>query len=180
MYYIHYNEETGEILGIYPSSENFDDIPVPNITITDDDLEVITNGYYIVQDGSLVEVEQQEEEIDNQPEPPIYDEDEINNQPEPPDDGSISQTDTNITIVKLQAEYAKYFEKLKRAYLGAAITDNSYTADAIQADYRALLNEFTRKVFEIEASNSIATNDYCEICGTQTVDGICPNCRWRQ
>ena len=170
MYYINYDEETGDILGIYPSTEAFDDVPSPKITITDEELEVISNGYYIVQNGELVEAQPPEynSEDDNPPAPPID------------NNGSGSDIDTNTSIKQLQSAYAQLFAKLKTAYLGAAIMEDNNTAEAIQADYRTLLNEFTRKVIDIEASNPITTNDYCEICGTQTVDGICPNCRWRQ
>lgn len=207
MYYIHYNEENGEILGIYPSSEAFDDVPEPKIAITDEELEKISEGYYIVQNSKLVEIDpdyeidtppapssDDEGEIDTPPAPPSGDEEEFDNPPDIPAqednpsapnaanvDENNSDTNTSAVIEKLQSEYGKRFEKLKRAYLGAAIMDNNYTAEAIQRDYEALLHEFTRKVIDIEESSSIVTtNDYCEICGSLTAGGVCTNCRWRQ
>lgn len=163
MYYINYDEETGEILGIYPSSENYDDVPSPKITITDEELKLLDERMYIVQDGILTEVPSDDEA----------------SSPSDDEDNGLNSNET-VSVKALQVKYAKRFEKLKAAYIGAMIMDEVYTAETIKGDYNALLNDFTHKAIDIEEGNNpISVPNYCEMCGTQIVDGVCPNCRWR-
>ena len=54
MYYAHYEEGTGRILGFYHPNIH-DEIPTPNIELTDEDWRRALNGGLIVQDGELVD-----------------------------------------------------------------------------------------------------------------------------
>ena len=153
MYYVNYDEDTGTIIGIYPASYNPDEVPEPKITITDEQYNVLGEDYYIVVDGALVK------EGEGQETHP-------------------SSDNTDTAVKDLQADYVDTLEKLKDASVAATIMDADTTD--IQSDYRALLSDFTRKAIDIEeGASSITTGEYCAMCGTLLVDGVCPNCRWR-
>ena len=154
MYYVNYDEDTGTIIGIYPSSYNPEDVPEPKITITDEQYSSLGEDYYIVVDGALVKETEEQGII--------------------PTHGS-SGADT--AIKDLQADYADTLEKLKDASVAATIMDADTTE--IQNDYRALLSDFTRKAIDIEGGSSVTTGEYCPMCGTLTENGVCPNCHWR-
>ena len=152
MYYINYDEDTGTIIGIYPSSYNPEDVPEPKITITDAQYNALDDGYYIVLDGALVQ------EIEEQ--------------------GIIPTHGSSDTAIKdLQTEYKDTLEKLKDASVAASIMDVDDTE--IKDDYKDLLSDFTRKAIDIEEGGSISTGEYCPMCGTLTENGVCPNCHWR-
>ena len=154
MYYINYDEDTGIIIGIYPSSYSSNDVPEPKITITDEQYNALGEDYYIVVDGALVKEGVEQGII--------------------PTHGS-SGADT--AVKDLQADYADTLEKLKDASVAANIMDADMTE--IQNDYQALLSDFTRKAIDIEGGSSITTGEYCPMCGTLTENGVCPNCHWR-
>lgn len=157
MYYINYDEDTGTIIGIYPSSYNPDDVPEPKITITDEQYNALGEDYYIVVNGALVKGIEEQGII--------------------PTHGSSG---TDATIKTLQTEYEDTLEKLKDASVAASIMETDEAMEAIHEDYRALLSDFTRKAIDIEeGASSITTGEYCAMCGTLLVDGVCPNCRWR-
>ncbi len=158
MYYINYNDQTGEILGVYPSTVDFDDVPSPKIAITDEEYNNLGNEYYIVQSGQLVVST-----------PPDY-----SDTPEDPTDEQ--------QIATLQSEYLERLSRLKRAYAAASIMEEADLMEQIRTDYRALLGEFTGKAITIEegGSSSVSTTEYCVMCGTPTENGVCPNCHWRQ
>ena len=164
MYYVNYDNETGDILGVYPSTVDFDDVPSPKIAITDEQYNNIGDGYYIVQSGQLV-----------QSIPPDYS-----------DTSDLTEEEQNPTgegqIAELQNEYLEHLSRLKRAYTAASIMDETILLEEIRNDYRALLEEFTDKAMTIEEGGSgvVSTNNYCVMCGTVTEDGVCPNCHWRQ
>ena len=158
MYYINYEEQTGEILGIYPSTIDFDDIPSPKIAITDEEYNNLGDEYYIVQNGQLVPST-----------PPNYGD-------------LLEDTDEEQQIAELQNEYLERLSRLKRAYTAASIMEEADLMEQIRTDYRNLLAEFTGKARTIEEgeSGSVSTTEYCVMCGTPTENGVCPNCHWRQ
>ena len=151
MYYINYDEDTGTIIGIYPSSYSPDDVPEPKITITDEQYNALGDGYYIVLNGALVKEDDEQGFI--------------------PIDGTA--------IYSLQNNYIGNLEKLKNVFIAASIM-NADTKD-IQNEYQALLADFTRKAIDIEQGHSgeVSTNEYCSMCGTLIDNGVCPNCHWR-
>ena len=158
MYYINYEAETGEILGVYPSTVDFDDVPSPKIAITDEQYNNLGDGYYIVQSGQLV-------------------------QSTPPDYSDLPEDPTEEEqIVTLQSEYLERLSRLKRAYTAASIMEEADLMEQIQRDYRLLLEDFTgrAKIIEEAGIGRPIIADYCVMCGTPTVDGVCPNCHWRQ
>ena len=53
MYYVNYDEASGEILGIYPSDFDYGDVPAPKIEITDIEWEQLGDGYWLVKNGVL-------------------------------------------------------------------------------------------------------------------------------
>lgn len=164
MYYINYDSETGDILGIYPSSMNYNEVPDPKITITDEEYALLGEGYYRVVGGQL--------ELAT---PPDTGDDPTDPEPTPTDD-------TEARIAALQTEFLDNFTALKTAFIGASILEETEIMNEIRNDYRALMGEFTSKVRTIEEGDypTISTNNYCAICGTVIVDGVCPRCHWRQ
>ena len=158
MYYINYDSETGDILGIYPSSMNYDEVHDPKITITDEEYTLLGQDYYRVVGGQLELVSPSDTGDD----------------PEP--------SDIEARIAALQVEFLDKFTAFKTAYIGASILEETEIMNEIRNDYRALMGEFTSKARTIEEGDypTISTNNYCAICGTVVVDGVCPRCHWRQ
>ncbi len=157
MYYINYDEDTGTIIGIYPASYSFDEIPDPKITITDEQYDALGEDYYIVRDGVLVKESEERGEIPNN-----------------------GNSDTAGAIYSLQNNYTAKLEMLKKAYLATLIMEADDAMDTVKNEYQNLLSEFTRKAIDIEEGTApITTGEYCAMCGTLIVDGVCPNCHWR-
>ena len=150
MYYVNYDEESGEILGIYPSDFDYGDVPDPKITISDTEWEQLGDGYWLVRNGALV--------------PTSY------------SDGEDSGNDDYSTDV--QAEYEPKFESLKKSYTGALILDDTSAQRDIKRDYKRLLDEF-REVQSAYVPDD-SEHEHCEICGTILQGGECPNCHWRR
>lgn len=158
MYYINYDEDTGTIIGIYPASYSFDEIPSPKIPITDEQYDALGEDYYVVRDGVLVK------ESEN------YEHNSSNN----------GSSDTAGAIYSLQNNYMSKLEMLKKAYLATLIMEADDAMDTVKNEYQNLLSEFTRKAIDIEEGTTpITTGEYCAMCGTLIVDGVCPNCHWR-
>ena len=157
MYYINYDSETGDILGIYPSNMNYDDVPDPKITITDEEYNLLGEDYYRVVGGQLELVT-------------------------PPDIGDDPTDDIEAKIAALQTDFLEKFTAFKTAFIGAFIMEDTETMSEIRNDYRALVSEFTDQARRIEEGDygPVSTNNYCVICGTPTQDGVCPKCHWRQ
>ena len=163
MYYVNYEEESGEILGIYPESYNYDSIPSPKIAITNEEWTALGNGYWVVRNGVLT---------DGSFTP-------ISGDYTPPDVGNYGDDDEGTDYnTALQAEYVKKFESLQNAYVGALIMGYTSTMTDIRKDYARLLEEFR------EAQDSYIPEDteheHCEVCGRILEYGECPNCHWRK
>ena len=154
MYYVNYDEASGEILGIYPSDFDYGDVPDPKIEITDAEWEQLGDGYWLVKNGALVQAGYSGGEGWNG------------------DDGSDGYASD------LQDEYTLKFESLKKSYTGALILDDTSAQRDIKRDYKRLLEEF-REVQSAYVPDD-SEHEHCEICGTVLQGGECPNCHWRQ
>ena len=158
MYYLNYDEASGEILGIYPSDFDYGDVPDPKIEITDAEWGQLGDGYWLVQNGVLAQA--------------IYTDSEgwhtVNSGVEDSEDYASD----------LQNEYASRFESLQKSYTGALILDDASMQRDIKRDYKRLLEEF-REVQDSYVPDD-SEHEHCEICGTILQGGECPNCHWRQ
>lgn len=166
MYYVNYDEQSGEILGIYPESYNYDDIPSPKIAITNDEWTALGDGYWVVRDGVLTEgsftpIDYQPTDVGN------YDDDNISQ-----DEYNYEDYNTNI-----QNEYVKRFESLQNAYVGALIMGYTSMMSDIRRCYSNLLEEFRQMQTDYASDGD---HEHCEICGRILEYGECPNCHWRK
>ena len=151
MYYINYDEETGEILGTYPEGVNIKEVPSPKIEITDEEKELLDNGYYIVQNGVLVESEP----------PGIAEPIDI------VDVGSGGEDDT---------DYEKIFNNIRNAYVSALILEDSSLQKAIRNEYIDKLAEY--RINNSPAGETTETVNFCKICGSALFENTCPKCGW--
>ena len=167
MYYVNYDEESGEILGIYPESYNYDNIPSPKIAITNEEWTALGSGYWVVRNGVLT---------DGYAPTPISEDIDAPNWGG--SSGEDSSDDTDYSTA-LQAEYVKKFESLQNAYVGALIMGYTSAMTDIRRDYARLLEEFS----EVQSSYPIdydTEHEHCEVCGHILEYGECPNCHWRK
>ena len=154
MYYVNYDEESGEILGIYPTDFSYEDVPDPKIEISEAEWEQLGEGYWLVKNRKLVQA--------------MYTDGEGWQAVDSSDDDSTG----------LQGEYASKFASLQKSYTGALIlNDTSMQAD-IKRDYKRLLAEFREVQGSYEPDDS--EHEHCEICGAILQGVECPNCHWRQ
>ncbi len=156
MYYITYDEETGEILGVYPEAVGIKAVPSPKMEITDEEKEILDNGYYIVQNGVLVE---------SNP-PAIIEPIDI------PDVGSGGEDDTDNKNI----DYQEVFTKLRDAYVSALILNDTALKKAIKNEYIDKLAEF--RINNSLAGETVKTVNFCKICGSALIDNSCPKCGW--
>jgi hypothetical protein len=165
MYYVNYDEDSGEILGIYPESYNYDEIPSPNIAITNEEWTALGSGYWVVRDGVVTD--------GYSPTPTIEDY-------TPTDVGNYDDdTYDEDYSTALQNEYVKKFESLQNAYVGALIMGYTAMMADIRRDYANLLEEF-RQVQMNDMPYEDTNHEHCEVCGRVLENGACPNCYWRK
>ena len=121
VYYAHYNAADGRILGFYTSDLHGDQIPVPNISLSEEQWQAALSSPYRVIDGELVPYT-----------PPPH------------------VPTTAERIAALTAEYEPRFEPLRKARVSAqsAGWGEEEIAD-IDAEYQALLAEFNQKMEDI-------------------------------
>lgn len=168
MYYVNYDEVSGEILGIFPPDYNYEDIPAPKIEITDAEWEQLGGGHWLVDNGVLA--------------PATYTASEgwhiVKSGEGSSDDDVVHNYEDEDYAIELQEEYTSKFDSLKKSYTGALILDDATAQRDIKRDYKRLLDEFR------EVQNSYEPEDgeheHCEICGTILQGRECPNCYWRQ
>ena len=156
MYYVNYDNEIGEILGIYPSNVDKSEVPEPSIEITDEEWVQMSEGNYYVSDGGLKKYEAQEtHENDN---------------------------DTDIELSVFRNNCIKKLVELKNSYIGALIIGDYNVIGKIQEEYKNLLNEFARvnETLKINYDVDFGEKTYCLACGTALENGICPKCYWVQ
>lgn len=118
MYYAHYDNQTGQILGFYTPDIHGDNIPTPNIEIT---------------------YEQWQECLENQGRRKV---DVTTKQIvacEPP-----APTKEEL-IAQLDAQYQPQFQELQQAWAAAQLDGNQTLADSIKADYASLKAEYQTK-----------------------------------
>lgn len=160
MYYANYDENTGEILGFYVDGIH-DDIPTPNIELTEEQWQQAISGEYRVIDGVLQEY------------------------------SSTTELTTEQKIANLQDEYSKKLEDVRERYALAEIFENAEDISALKSEYNALLNDFRTFVGYIQAGNEIphytevnsgsdgnTAKGYCPFCGNILTRGVCSNCKW--
>ena len=160
MYYINYDNDTGDILGIY--YEGYDDVPSPNIAITDEEYEKLDYGEWVVRDGVLTDVS----------EPSI-------------DGGGIdfpTYGSDSSSAADLQEEYAEKFRELKGAFVGATIMEDRTNVADIRKDYKKLITEYKEELEALGEDEPYEDeeHDHCLICGARLEDGVCPRCHWRR
>jgi cellulose synthase/poly-beta-1,6-N-acetylglucosamine synthase-like glycosyltransferase len=117
MYYAHYDNQTGEILGFY-TSDIHDNIPTPNIEITYDQWQECLNN----QGRRKIDV------ITKQIvacEPPAPTKDQL--------------------LAQLDAEYTPQFQQLQQAWAAAQLDGNTALVNELQTEYQVLKQEYQTK-----------------------------------
>ncbi|MBQ7220790.1 MAG: hypothetical protein IJS28_07415 [Synergistaceae bacterium] len=150
MYYVNYDEDTGEILGIYPSSESYDDVPYPKITITDEEYERLGSGEWTVRDNAL-------QLVSEEPTPSA---------------GSVEvlQTEYAEKFARLRNSYTG----------AEIMGDRTNTADIqrdyrlLIDDFKAAL-----AALDDGQPYEGGAHEHCEICGARLNAGECLRCHWR-
>ena len=117
-YYLHYDPQTGEVLGFYSRAIHGADIPEPCIEISREEWSEALAGGRIVQDGVLVE---------GTP-PPVF-------------------PSAAAQVQALTAQYQPRFRELREARVATQAAGYGDEAVAeIDAEYRALMEEFNAKM----------------------------------
>ena len=115
--YAHYNPADGVIQGFYTKELHGDNIPLPNIALTEEQWKAALGAPHIVKDGELV------------PAPPPH----VPTKPE--------------QIAALTAEYEPRFEALRKARVSVQASGwGDDEVAKVDAEYRALLAEFNTKM----------------------------------
>ena len=149
MYYVNYDEDTGEILGIYPSSEDYNEVPSPKITITDEEYAQLGRGEWIVHDRALQLVSEEPASI-----PSVAD----------------LQAEYAEKFERLRSAYTGAEIMGDRSNTADIQRDYRLLVDDFKAAVAALDDG---QPYEGGA------HDHCEICGAILQAGECPRCHWR-
>jgi len=122
MYYAHYDNQTGQILGFYTPDIHGNNIPTPNIEITYDQWQdCLTNQGLRKIDVTTQQI------IACEPPAPTKDQ----------------------LLAQLDAQYQPQFQELQQAWAAAQLDGNTALVAELRAEYQALKVEYQTKREEI-------------------------------